>query len=97
MPLVKCTKDGKSGWKWGENNKSCFTGPDGKKRAIKQGIAIEGVKRFSEEMSKSNEFDENDIQNLIADAEISDEDITIIMSAMHYNLIEITHAIAHRT
>ena len=48
MPLVRCRKDDKPGWKYGENNKSCFTyEPDNKKSearakllAIKQGIAI---------------------------------------------------------
>lgn len=42
MPLVKCSKNGASGWKWGHNNNSCFTGPHGKRDAIKQAIVIEG-------------------------------------------------------
>lgn len=48
MPLVKCMKDGKPGWKWGKENKSCFTGPNGKKDALRQGRAIEINKRKSE-------------------------------------------------
>lgn len=51
MPLKKCGEDG---WKWGDSGK-CYTGPSGKKQAIKQGIAIEGPKKFSE-MAKSHEF-----------------------------------------
>jgi len=45
MPLKKCSEGGKSGWKWGTNGK-CYTGPDGKKKAIKQGVAIEGPENF---------------------------------------------------
>lgn len=41
MPLKKCQIEGKSGWKWGDEGK-CYLGPEGKKRAIAQGIAIEG-------------------------------------------------------
>jgi hypothetical protein len=40
MPVQKCTKDGKSGWKYGGNG-VCYTGPGAKKKAIKQGLAIE--------------------------------------------------------
>ncbi len=41
MPLFRCTKDDKSGWKWGDEGK-CFTGSGAKRKAINQGIAIEG-------------------------------------------------------
>ena len=49
MPLVKCVKDGKPGWKWGEENKSCFTYIEGddegeglaKTAAMRQAAAIE--------------------------------------------------------
>lgn len=47
MPLKKCSNDGKSGWKWGDSGK-CYTGPSGKKDAIKQGIKIEGPEKFSQ-------------------------------------------------
>jgi len=39
MPLKQCQIDGKSGWKWGDVGK-CYTGPDAKKKAIAQGLAI---------------------------------------------------------
>jgi len=39
MPLKKCTKNGKSGWKWGDSG-ACYTGPGARKKAIKQGRAI---------------------------------------------------------
>lgn len=54
MPLKKCSQDGKSGWKWGDSG-HCYTGPGGKKKAIKQGIAIEGPKKFA---SMAELFDE---------------------------------------
>jgi len=39
MPLPRCTLDGKSGWKWGDEGQ-CYTGPNGKEKAIRQAIAI---------------------------------------------------------
>lgn len=41
MPAKRCQINGTEGWKWGDEGK-CYTGPDGKKKAISQGIAIEG-------------------------------------------------------
>jgi hypothetical protein len=49
MPLKKC---GKNGYKWGDSGK-CYTGPDGKKKALKQGLAIEGADNFKSIMKKS--------------------------------------------
>jgi hypothetical protein len=46
MPLKKCSNDGKSGYKWGDSG-NCYTGPDAKKKAIKQGVAIEGPEKFT--------------------------------------------------
>lgn len=56
MPLQKCSNDGKSGWRWGSEGK-CYTGKDGKKQAIKQGVAIEGPDKFAEKASEE-EFQE---------------------------------------
>ena len=39
MPLKECQIDGRKGWKYGDSGK-CYTGPDAKKKAIAQGIAI---------------------------------------------------------
>ncbi len=55
MPLQKCTKDKESGWRWGQHG-HCYTGPDGKKKAIKQGILIEGPENFKKEMSSDSEL-----------------------------------------
>jgi len=46
MPLKKCSSDGKSGWKWGDSG-HCYTGPGGKNKAIRQGVAIEGPDKFA--------------------------------------------------
>jgi len=43
MPLKKCTSNGKSGYKWGDSGK-CYTGPNAKNQALKQGRAIEANK-----------------------------------------------------
>lgn len=40
MPLKKCQINGKSGWKFGDSGK-CYSGKDGKKKAIKQGLVID--------------------------------------------------------
>ena len=39
MPIQKCQKNGKSGFKYGKSGK-CYTGTDAKKKAIKQGLAV---------------------------------------------------------
>lgn len=39
MPLQRCTKNGKRGWKWGGSGK-CYTGKGAKARAKKQMRAI---------------------------------------------------------
>lgn len=40
MPLQRCKKDGQNGWQYGQGG-ACYTGPGAKKKAIKQGIAIQ--------------------------------------------------------
>ena len=54
MPLKNCTVDGKSGYQWGEQGK-CYTGPGAKKKALKQGVAVEGPEKFSEYMKNTGE------------------------------------------
>lgn len=44
MPLMKCSKNGKSGWKWGDSG-TCYVGPNGRKKALQQGAAIEISKK----------------------------------------------------
>tara|TARA_R100001594_G_C3959254_1_gene244920 strand:- start:138 stop:419 length:282 start_codon:yes stop_codon:yes gene_type:complete len=62
MPLKRCSEDEKSGWKWGDSGK-CYTGRDAKKKAIKQGVAIEGPKKFKEMASYFEEkLSESDIE-----------------------------------
>lgn len=39
MPIKKCQKDGKSGWKFG-NSGTCYIGPSGKAKAQKQAKAM---------------------------------------------------------
>lgn len=43
MPVKRCSKNGKSGYKWGDEGK-CYTGSGAKKKAIEQGRAIEANK-----------------------------------------------------
>jgi len=43
MPVQRCSKNNKNGWKWGDSGK-CFTGPNAKEKAKEQGRAIEASK-----------------------------------------------------
>lgn len=38
MPVQRCSKDGKSGWRWGSDGE-CYTGPAAKQKAIDQAVA----------------------------------------------------------
>jgi hypothetical protein len=39
MPVMRCIKNGKSGWKYGKSG-ACYTGPGARAKAAKQGRAI---------------------------------------------------------
>ena len=54
MPLKSCNVDGKAGYQWGEQGK-CYTGPGAKKKALRQGVAIEGPEKFAEYMRGKGE------------------------------------------
>ena len=43
MPLKKCQRDGKDGWKWGDEG-HCYIGEGAKEKALTQGRAIEASK-----------------------------------------------------
>ena len=65
MPLKKCSENEKNGWKWGDSGK-CYTGRDSKKKAIKQGVVIEGPKRFQQMASCFEEpLSENDMESVV--------------------------------
>jgi hypothetical protein len=40
MPLKRCQKDKKPGWKWGDTGR-CFVGRGARAKALRQGRAIE--------------------------------------------------------
>ena len=80
MPLKKCSEGGKGGWKWGDSGK-CYTGPGGKKKAIKQGIAVEGPDKFA---SEAKEFDEPVTVDELAEA----------MAECNYDVVSVAFAVA---
>lgn len=43
MPLKRCQKNGKRGWKFGDSG-FCYTGADAKRKAEEQGRAIKANK-----------------------------------------------------
>ena len=69
MPLKKCSENKQSGWKWGDQGK-CYTGPEGKKQAIRQGVAIEGPEKFSQKVKAG------DVQFTEKDYELIDDSLT---------------------
>jgi hypothetical protein len=44
MPVMRCIKNGKKGWKYGSSG-FCYTGKDAKSKAEKQGRAIQASKK----------------------------------------------------
>lgn len=83
MPLQNCTDSGKSGWRWGKSGK-CYTGPQGKKKAIQQGISIEGPEKF-QRMASAGDID------------ISEKDISFLSYALcdeGYSLTAIVAVVA---
>ena len=79
MPLKKCTENQKSGYKWGSEGK-CYTGPDAKKKAIKQGVAIEGPEKFSQKVVSELKRVIDDKEENIA---LSAGDIDAVVSFMY--------------
>lgn len=68
MPIKKCSKNGKSGYKWGDEGK-CYTGKDAKVRAAKQGIAIHGPDEFAKIMkADAGELTEEELLQALYDA-----------------------------
>lgn len=69
MPIKKCQKDGKSGWKFGDSG-TCYTGPFGKAKAQKQAKAMftNGYK------GKFNEIYESTMKTLQNESEDSNVD-----------------------
>lgn len=69
MPIKKCQKDGKSGWKFGDSG-TCYIGPSGKAKAQKQAKAMfaNGYK------GKFNEIYESTMKTLQNESEDSNVD-----------------------
>jgi hypothetical protein len=44
MPVIRCQRNGKAGYKWGSEG-FCYIGKGGKVKAQRQGRAIEASKR----------------------------------------------------
>jgi hypothetical protein len=66
MPLKNCSANGTTGWKWGDSG-HCYTGKNGKKKAIKQGLAVEGVENFAAKAGL--EVTQDEIDDVLAEME----------------------------
>ena len=69
MPVQKCSKDGKSGYKWGDSG-HCYTGPGAKKKALKQGQAIE--------ISKHAKGETNELEAINAQIKLYEEQESLL-------------------
>lgn len=70
MPLTKCSKNGESGYRWG-NKGACYTGPGAKQKALKQGFAENkgDEKAFKQELSKAGLLDDPDVRAFVESVE----------------------------
>jgi len=59
MPLQQCENNG---WQWGNSGK-CYTGPDARKNALKQGAVIEIQKHAKGEEIDLSEIGELSVQD----------------------------------
>lgn len=86
MPLKRCNDNNKSGWKWGDSGK-CYTGPDAKQLAIKQGIKIEGPDKFSQKAQDEgldiNETEVAFISDLLYEDGFSIGQVVAVVSALN--------------
>jgi hypothetical protein len=87
MPLKRCSENKKSGWKWGDSGK-CYTGPEGKKKAIRQGISIEGPERFKEKARSVLSLDDSgDLTQAMLEEKFSMLSIASILYGLRSNLL----------
>ena len=85
MPLKRCSENNQSGWKWGDSGK-CYTGPDAKKKAIKQGIRIEGPKKFAAKAGKT--IDKGDFEDMVLDPDSTYAELTAVASCVNLTAVE---------
>src|SRR5258708_1743009 len=85
MPIQKCSKDGISGWQYGRSGE-CYVGKDGKKKAIRQGLAEVGPDKFRQEMKASaNRHELEAVLEAVIDDQLSEpEEIVDAMTALGY-------------
>jgi hypothetical protein len=84
MPIKNCSVNNKPGYKWG-NGGHCYTyapndaesRKEAKKKAIKQGVAIEGPEKFKKIMeAEGSEY----IRDLLEDDELTDQEFECVAS-----------------
>lgn len=67
MPLMRCEEKGESGWKYGQGGR-CYTGSGAKKKAIRQGVAIEenGGPKFESRKDSKATLTEQKLDEMVA-------------------------------
>lgn len=95
MPLKKCSSNNRSGWKWGDKG-HCYTGKDAKKKAIRQGYAID-PKHFKEEITKSNISKKEILDILNNEKDLIPNEIEALMLAADLSVAEVMAVFEERT
>lgn len=92
MPLKQCTnKEGVKGFSWG--NGGCIVGKDAKKKSLKQGMKIEGIKKFSQIMKSESSALEGltgaDFLDIINDEELqlTEAEMSQVLSSFGCDLV----------
>lgn len=95
MPIKSCQIDGKPGFKWGDQGK-CYTFDKedegskkaAKKKAIKQGIVIEGPDKFKKIMESDAEDHTREALELLYDQSLTKDDLFVLMNSLNLNTVE---------
>jgi hypothetical protein len=64
MPVQRCQEGGKSGWRWGKQGKCYIGGKEAKKKALKQGYAID-PEHFAEVAAESPDITTDEVYNAL--------------------------------
>lgn len=76
MPIQSCTKNGKSGYKYGDSG-TCYTGPGARKKAAKQGAAIEISRHQNQSAFFAAISDRQELIEAIEDFDLADQAIIL--------------------
>lgn len=86
MPLKQCNNGNKSGYKWGDSG-HCYTGKDAKKKAIRQGYAIDPEK-FKKEMSRKKNCTKAEWLDILTDPDLTGQEYHLYLELAELSVAE---------